>query len=298
MLFSPADSLIRRLFEHEESKEITIRPTPRTTWSTWLPRPYDDQGELVYFLAFSPDSARLASASCDKTIKIWDASSGACLQTLEGHGDLCNSVAFSPDLAWLASASDDRTIKIWDTSSGACIHTLKSDVFVVNSVAFSSDSARLASASADSTIKIWDASSGACIHTLEGHGSSVYSVAFSPDSATLASASRDKTFKIWDASSGACLETLNFYYDMLKGADDISQFALGHSDGGVTKTNQQVDRNAVIGLLGSWISKNGQKLLRLPREYLPWMTAVSGRCVGLGTREGRVWICQLSDIDC
>ncbi|KAH9203118.1 WD40-repeat-containing domain protein, partial [Leptodontidium sp. 2 PMI_412] len=55
--------------------------------------------------------------------KIWDASSGACLQTLEGHSNQVHSVAFSHDSAQLATASADRTIKIWDASSGACLQT-------------------------------------------------------------------------------------------------------------------------------------------------------------------------------
>ncbi|KAF2178772.1 WD40 repeat-like protein, partial [Zopfia rhizophila CBS 207.26] len=154
-------------------------------------------GDSVNSVAFSHDSARLASASYDKTIKIWDASSGECLRTLEGHGSSVNSVAFSHDSAGLASASDDKTVKIWNASSGECLHTLGIGDSV-NSVAFSHDSARLAPASDDKTVKIWDACSGECLHTLEGHGSSVRSVAFSHDSAWLASASDDKSIKIWN----------------------------------------------------------------------------------------------------
>ncbi|KAF1948098.1 WD40 repeat-like protein, partial [Byssothecium circinans] len=75
-------------------------------------------------VAFSHDSARLASASSDSTVKIWDPSSGACLSTLEGHSGWVVSVAFSHDSARLASASSDNTVKIWDPSSGACLQTL------------------------------------------------------------------------------------------------------------------------------------------------------------------------------
>jgi WD40 repeat protein len=120
----------------------------------------------VSLVAFSHDSTRLASASSDSTVKIWDASSGDCLQTLEGHSDCVRSVAFSHDSTRLASASDDKTVKIWDASSGACLQTLEGHSDYVRSVAFSHDSTRLASSSYNSTVKIWDASSGDCLQTL------------------------------------------------------------------------------------------------------------------------------------
>jgi tetratricopeptide (TPR) repeat protein len=79
----------------------------------------EGHSNAVDSVAFSHDSARLASASRDSTVKIWDAHSGACLQTLEGHSGSVHSVAFSHDSARLASASSDSTVKIWDAHSGA-----------------------------------------------------------------------------------------------------------------------------------------------------------------------------------
>ena len=66
----------------------------------------------VLSVAFSHDSARLASASYDKTVKIWNASSSECLQTRKGHSGSVRSVAFSHDSARLASALSDKTVKI------------------------------------------------------------------------------------------------------------------------------------------------------------------------------------------
>jgi WD40 repeat protein len=93
-------------------------------WSPCL-QTLEGHSDRVWSVAFSPDSARLASGSADRTVKIWDASSGKCLQTLEGHSDWVCSVAFSPDSARLASGSADHTVKIWDASSGECLQTLE-----------------------------------------------------------------------------------------------------------------------------------------------------------------------------
>ena len=65
-------------------------------------------------MAFSPDGKRLASSSTDRTVKVWDSTTGQETLTLKGHTDAVISVAFSVDGKRLASASDDGTVKLWD----------------------------------------------------------------------------------------------------------------------------------------------------------------------------------------
>ncbi|KAK3305099.1 WD40-repeat-containing domain protein, partial [Chaetomium strumarium] len=90
----------------------------------------------VYSVAWSPDASRLASASGDNTVKIWDPATGQCVVTLEGHSGPVTSVAWSPDVSRLASASGDETVKIWDPATGQCVSTLEGHSGQVDSLQF------------------------------------------------------------------------------------------------------------------------------------------------------------------
>ncbi len=171
----------------------------------------------VMSAAFSPDGRRIASASADRTVKVWDADSGQLMLTLTGHTDAVWRTVFSPDGRRIASASSDRTVKVWDADSGELKLTLTGHTNAVLGVAFSPDSRRISSASSDQTVKVWDAQSGQETLTLKGHNQVVMAVAFSPDGRRIASGSYDRTVRVWDAGSGQAALTLTGHANAVLG---------------------------------------------------------------------------------
>jgi WD40 repeat protein len=100
------------------------------------------------------DGQRLASASSDQTVRLWDPATGTAQATLTGHAEAVTAVAFSPDGQRLASASWDQTVRVWDLATGTVQATLTGHAEAVTAVAFSPDGQRLASASTDQTVRL------------------------------------------------------------------------------------------------------------------------------------------------
>ncbi len=212
LMFSPSDSIVKREFQHEQPEWLTIKPDMSNGWGACM-LTLEGHADGVTSVAFLHNFTQIASASYDKTIKIWDVNSGECLQTFEGHSKFASSVAISHDSTWLVSGGWDSTVKIWDVNNGTCLHTLEEHTKEVVCVTLSHDSTLIASASRDHTAKIWLARTGECLHTLhhDGKDDKVTSVAFSHDSTQLASGTEGGIIKLWKTSKGSCLRTLKSY---------------------------------------------------------------------------------------
>jgi serine/threonine protein kinase len=181
-------------------------PAPRAAAAGTMSCIYRGHSHFVYTLAWSPDSTHLASGSRDKTVQIWQATTGHLVFSHQGHHDRVRAVAWSPDGRRIASAGEDGTVQIWEIATGHHLLTYDAHAPIVHSLTWSPDGTRLAS---DSThlVQVWDAMAGTLLLTYRGHPYGVNAVAWSPTGMYLASASNDQTVQVWHATTGAPIYT-------------------------------------------------------------------------------------------
>ena len=172
--------------------------TDSTTVTRYI---YRGHSSTVFVLGWSPDGRRIASGSQDKTVQLWNATTGSNIFIYHGHAESVYAVAWSHDGTRIVSGGLDFTAQVWDAVSGRKILTYTKHTDSVNALIWSPDNTRIASASSDKTVQVWYASDESLVfqHT---HIDRVRTVAWSPDGRYLASAGDDNQVHVLDASSG------------------------------------------------------------------------------------------------
>ena len=196
--------LNRLLWQKDDTQAEVLVTWMQTLYAITEHNTLSGHQESVSGVSWSPDGQTLASASFDKTVKLWS-KGGKLLFTLSGHQESISGVSWSPDGQTLASASRDKTVKLW-SKGGKFLLTLSGHQNAVWSVSWSPDGQTLATASWDNTVKL-RSKGGKLLQTLSGHQSFIHSVSWSPDGQTLASAS-DNTVKL-RSKQGKLLQTLS-----------------------------------------------------------------------------------------
>lgn len=98
----------------------------------------------------------LASGSRDKSIKVWDVSSGQCLFTLVGHDNWIRGLSWHPGGKYLLSASDDKSLRVWDVPHKRCSKRLEAHTHFCTSIDFHKSAPYVITGSVDQTIKVWE----------------------------------------------------------------------------------------------------------------------------------------------
>lgn len=179
-------------------------------------------------IALNHNSTLFASASQDRTVKIWSAEEGEVQGVLRGHRRGVWSVKFAPKEAppitgdsgpasssrgLILTGSGDKTVKIWSLVDYSCLRTMEGHTNSVLKVIWmpsvqqsndpdrssrSSRGVQVATAGGDGLVKIWDANSGECDCTLDNHTDRVWALAVNPDDNTIISGGGDSVVTFWE----------------------------------------------------------------------------------------------------
>jgi WD40 repeat protein len=212
LIFSAEESVVRRTFQQEIPKEISVRPQVPNNWDPCL-QTLECYDGTVRSVAFSPNGQQLAVAVHDGTIRLWDASTGESIRALNSGEEDVSSVAFFPDGQRLVVSGRNRRMRynyhgfaqFLDANTGELLLDIDGGIAPV---ALAPDGQRLAYCSRDNALQLCDASTGRHLQTFEGHEARVTSIVFSPNGRQLVSGSDDCAIRLWDTGTSECLRTL------------------------------------------------------------------------------------------
>jgi WD40 repeat protein len=158
-------------------------------------------------IRFLPDGSRVATATGDGAIRIFELQSGREVGVMPSSTAI-DSLAVGPGARAILAGNEDGTLSLWDVAGPTLAARWNAHDGPVHGLDIAPDGRTAASGSDDGTVKIWALPSGAEVRTLRGHEGWVGRVAFSPDGTRVLSASADTTLRIWNVESGATEQVL------------------------------------------------------------------------------------------
>jgi WD40 repeat protein len=229
--------------------------------------------EDVLFLSLSKDGNHLATASQDKTVKIWDFPGLKDTQTVKGHSDYVTSVAFSPDGKQIVTTSFDKTLRVWTVADAKEIANFKVEHEIegpkdpkskdpkakgkmikvaggdFTSAVFTSDGKKVIAGNRDGVVKIYDVEGKKELQELKAH-EGVLVVALSPDGNKFATGGYDGTIKIWNAADYKLIKTIKAHVNPNRTDEPGNVLTLSFSP-----DNQWVASGSTDGVVKIWSVK-------------------------------------------
>lgn len=211
LLFSPASSLTRQLFEEEELDWVNTTPKMANNWSPCLRTLLGHQDSVTSVVTLG-DSTQIASSSMDRTIRIWDIEAGQCIRVLQEPEikGWDRKIAYSATSKHVFSVSGTK-FRAWNAETGQPLDKLEMGDLKIRAIAVSDGVSLLAlskKSTPESEFLIWDLKNMRHVRTLPGLHLDASAVAFSDDGHRLVTGYFHGTVQVWDVRTEKCLQNL------------------------------------------------------------------------------------------
>jgi WD40 repeat protein len=172
--------------------------------------------DVVFCVAFSPDSKKIATGGADRTLRIFEVDTGKLLAQIEDHADWIFGIAFSPDGKRIASASRDKTSKVFDVEKKDSLVTFPAHAQPVYTVSFTPDGKGVATGGEDNRIRIWNPDNdGKATRDLTGFGGTIFKLRYAPDGQTLLACGADKNVSVFSTKGGGLIRRMQGQKDWI-----------------------------------------------------------------------------------
>ena len=165
--------------------------------------------DTVFGVAFSPDGKRLATASADKFVKVWELPAGTLAKSFEGHTQHVLDVAWTPDGKRLVSAGADALLKVWDFEKGEKVRDIPGFGKQVTRLSALSNSPTVLAAAGDGTVRSINTETGGTNRTYPAGTGFIFAVASSPDGEVVIVGGEDGIVRIYEGKSGKVVKEIS-----------------------------------------------------------------------------------------
>ncbi|KAK6725287.1 hypothetical protein SNK04_004092 [Fusarium graminearum] len=221
LVFSPVNSIVRKRFLTQGPSWLTRNPVTEEEWGSYV-HALEGDGFRIKTLSFSPNDLLIVSGYYDGTIKVWDSTTGRCLEEHCTEGGHVDSIVFKKGQGYLSSLSshgggtDTLYVRVWESVKETLRTMPSSDNCCFRSSTLSPDAKWLACRTYGPIIKIWEVQTGTLIQNCPSADYDVGRLSFAADSKRLVSGSaRCGTVTIWNTTTWTVERTFQDHIDSI-----------------------------------------------------------------------------------
>ncbi len=203
-------------------------------WPSTLPATFAAVGHTGSITAVdvSANGTTIATASGDKTARLWQRSDGKPIRQLEPHPAGVTAIAFSPNASQLATGAADQIARLFQASNGKLLKAFPAQAGPITAVALSANGQLLAAGDRTGSVVIYKISDASVQAKTNGHTGAISGIAFTPNSGQVVTSSRDKTVRVFSSSDGKPVRTISSPAEVMSLGLAVNgvQVAVGGSD--------------------------------------------------------------------